>query len=218
MFTGLIQEQGRILSLRTSGAGSSASGRISIQARLTLEGARLGDSIAVDGVCLTIARFGPKGFEADIMSETLSRTKFRFSAAGCPVNLERAILAGEPFGGHIVSGHVDGCGRISESRPAGNAVAVSIDCGADLLRWIIPQGSVALDGASLTVTEKRRDGFSVSLIPRTAAHITLPGKKRGELVHIECDGLMKLALGAEPANRTKADALSLETLRRFGFA
>ena len=217
MFTGIIQEQGRILSIRTSGTGHSASGRISIQARQALEGARLGDSIAVDGVCLTIARFGPKGFEADIMGETLSRTKFRFSAAGCPVNLERAILAGEPFGGHIVSGHADGCGKISRLSRTGVAIAADIDCGADLLRWIAPQGSVALDGASLTVTETRRDGFSVSLIPRTAAHITLPGKKRGELVHIECDGLMKLALGAEPANRTKADALSLETLRRFGF-
>ncbi|HOL18503.1 MAG TPA: riboflavin synthase [Bacillota bacterium] len=183
MFTGIVEEMGRLKAREGSAQGAT----LVIAARKVLEDLKIGDSIAVNGVCLTVTSFDRSSFTAQVMPETLRKTNLELLAPGQPVNLERALALGDRLGGHLVSGHVDGTGTLSWRRPEGNAVIIFIQTPAELLRYIIPKGSVAVDGVSLTVAFVDGKGFSVSLIPHTAALTTLGQKQPGEMVNIETD-------------------------------
>lgn len=179
MFTGIVEEQGIV---RQVGGGTLA-----IRARRVLEGTRPGDSIAVNGVCLTVTALIGGGFSADVMPETLRRSNLGGLAAGDPVNLERAMAADGRFGGHIVSGHIDGTGRIASMRREQNAVWVTVAADPEICRRIVEKGSIAIDGISLTVAAVTAETFSVSIIPHTGAQTTLLGRRPGDVVNLEND-------------------------------
>ncbi len=187
MFTGIIEEIGEVLTQRQA-PGSYVLG---IKARKVLEDVDVGDSIAVDGVCLTVIGHTAEGFDADVMPETLQRSTLASLDPGTPVNLERAMLADGRFGGHIVSGHIDGIGRILEQREDQNAVWLRVSADGNILRYIVEKGSVALDGVSLTVARVLTDAFEVSLIPHTRAQTNLHAKTVGDRLNIECDIIAK---------------------------
>lgn len=212
MFTGIIEEVGKVQSIR-KGRDSAA---VSIGARMILEGIRLGDSIAVNGICLTVTSFSQSGFTADVMHETLNRSSLGSLRAGSPVNLERAMPANGRFGGHIVSGHIDGTGTISAIAKDDNAVWYTVKTGPPILRYIIEKGSVALDGVSLTVAKVHNDGFSVSIIPHTAAQTILSKKRIGDIVNLENDCIAKYVerlLGSQ----SPKTAITTEFLAKHGF-
>lgn len=183
MFTGIIEEIGTIRSIRHD----SRSAVLSIGCRTVLEGTHIGDSIAVNGTCLTVTELGKDWFSADATPETVSRTSLSILRTGSPVNLERALRVGDRLGGHIVSGHVDGTGRIISAIEDENALNLTISCKPELGRYILLKGSVAVDGVSLTVMQKNSHGFSVSIIPHTGTATILLKKRIGDPVNIECD-------------------------------
>ena len=183
MFTGIIEEMGKVAGLSVK----EPSGEIKIAARKVLEGTKIGDSIAVNGVCLTVTKLGVDFFCADIMAETFRRSSLKQLQNGNYVNLERAMAADGRFGGHIVSGHIDGVGEIVSQSKEGNAVWVKIKTPPEILRLIVLKGSICIDGISLTVAKLENDNFSVSIIPHTGGETTLLGKKPGELVNLEND-------------------------------
>lgn len=183
MFTGIIEEMGTVKSLSVR----SESAKIQLVARKILADIRLGDSVAVNGVCLTVASFTPQGFTADVMPETLRRTNLLELKPGQQVNLERALALGGRLGGHLVSGHIDGAGRIRDRRLEENAVSLWITAPPEILRVIVSKGSIAVDGVSLTVADVSHDAFLVSLIPHTAAQTTLGSRAPGETVNLEND-------------------------------
>lgn len=188
MFTGLIEEVGTLQ--RTSPKGEALV--LSISASKVLQGVALGDSIAVNGVCLTVTAFDSRGFMMDVMPETYRHTNLRELTPGSPVNLERAMQAGGRFGGHIVQGHVDGTGVITGRIADANAIRFQIRLHDEShLRYMIPKGSVTVDGISLTVTDTTENGFTVSIIPHTLGETVLQHKKSGDTVNIECDVLGK---------------------------
>ena len=183
MFTGIIEEQGFLIRLQRSGGETV----LVIRADTVLRGTKVGDSIAVNGVCLTVTRINGDGFEADVMPETLRRSSLGRLNPGDPVNLERAMPADGRFGGHIVAGDVDGTGVISSIRNEGNAVLFTISAEPEVLRYIVEKGSVAVDGISLTVARVTPSDFTVSVIPHTRAVTSLSGKKPGDTVNLEND-------------------------------
>lgn len=183
MFTGIIEEVGFLKSLRRSGGGAV----IEIDAKYVLSDVKIGDSIAVNGLCLTVTDFGTDYFTADIMPESLNRSSLGSLIFGDRVNLERAMAAGGRFGGHIVSGHIDGTGRISKIRRDSNAVWYTINADKKILKYVIEKGSIAIDGVSLTVAAVSGTDFSVSVIPHTAENTALPYKKTGDIVNLEND-------------------------------
>lgn len=187
MFTGVIEETGIIHTIR-KGAGSS---QLTIQARKVLEDIKVGDSINTNGVCLTVTAFGPDHFSVDVMPETIRQTSFSMLKQGSAVNLERALRLMDRIGGHLVTGHIDGTGKIVSRWEEDNAVWFKISAGAVILRYIAGKGSVALDGVSLTVTTCDAGGFSVSIIPHTQGVTTLLHRKTGDLLNIECDLIAK---------------------------
>jgi riboflavin synthase len=204
MFTGIVEERGRVVDIV---ALPDEAARIRIEGAVVLSDAGLGDSIAVNGVCLTVAHLDASGdpedradpehavFEADVMRETLVRSSLGALAVGDEVNLERAMAAGGRFGGHIMQGHVDGTGVIRDRQASEHWEVVRISLPADLARYVVPKGSIALDGVSLTVVEtgSEADGpwFSVSLIPTTLADTTLGALPVGATVNLEVDVLAK---------------------------
>ena len=179
MFTGIIEEVGRLKSLD--------GGRIEIFCEKVLEDVKIGDSINTNGICLTVVDFGENFFAADVMPETFRKT----SLADKNFNLERALKIGERFGGHIVSGHIDGVGKILSIRAEGNALLIDVAAENFLLKQIAPKGSVALDGISLTVVDADSENFSVSMIPHTRAVTNFKDKRVGSFVNIETDVLAK---------------------------
>ena len=183
MFTGIIEETGSVARVLQGGT----SGEIKINASCVLEGTRLGDSIAVNGVCLTVTGLYDDGFTADVMPETLRRSNLGMLRSGDKVNLERAMAADGRFGGHIVSGHIDGTGDIVSLRNEGNAVWVRIRAKDEILGLIVEKGSITIDGISLTVATLGSDYFEVSIIPHTGAQTTLLKKKPGDKVNLEND-------------------------------
>jgi riboflavin synthase len=187
MFTGIIEETGIIKAIQ-HGARSS---QITIGASKVLGNIKTGDSINTNGVCLTVTAFGHDYFKVDVMPETLRRTSFNMLNNGSAVNLERALLLSNRLGGHLVSGHVDGTGRIGRRWEEDNAVWLNITADVAILRYIVDKGSVALDGISLTVTSVDARSFSVSLIPHTLNVTTIWQKKTGDLLNIECDIIAK---------------------------
>ncbi|MFH1159816.1 MAG: riboflavin synthase [bacterium] len=187
MFTGIIEEVGSIKEIRRGGRSVS----LIVMARKILEGTRTGDSISVDGVCLTVTSLTANGFTADVMPESMNRTTFRELKSGSRVNLERALQLSDRLGGHIVSGHIDGTGRILERRKDETAEWFRISAHPDLLKYIVEKGSVAIDGISLTVAKVDRTSFSVSIIPHTQEGTTILQKRIGAQVNIECDIVAK---------------------------
>ena len=209
MFTGLIEEQGRVLT-------PPRNGKLSLAASKVTEGLALGDSIAVNGVCLTVSAFSGQRFTADVMPETLHRSNLGELRTGSRVNLERALPATGRFGGHFVSGHIDAVGSLLSVRPVGNALIFSIRAAPALLRGIVEKGSVAIDGISLTVVEVTETLFSVSVIPHTAAVTTLAGKRPGDRLNLETDMISKYVLRAlslsQPSNNTSVNESLLRAL------
>lgn len=187
MFTGIIEEIGKIQGVQKG----SSSAVLSVQASEIMQDIHLGDSIAVNGVCLTVTSIAPSGFTADVMHETLNRSSLGNLRTGSPVNLERAMSANGRFGGHIVSGHIDGTGTVSDIRRDDNAVWYTIKTPSSVLRYIIEKGSITIDGISLTVARAYKDSFSVSIIPHTASLTTLSSRRVGDSVNLENDCIGK---------------------------
>ncbi len=183
MFTGIIEEIGRVTRLERGAKGA----RLTLEAACVLEGTVLGDSIAVNGVCLTVTELTAHGFTADVMAETLRRSSLGALHTGAPVNLERAMAANGRFGGHIVSGHIDGTGTLTRTQREDNAVWLTIETPPALLRYIVEKGSIAIDGVSLTVAQVDTHSFTVSIIPHTGAKTVLLTRRAGDTVNLECD-------------------------------
>lgn len=216
MFTGIVEEMGQIRSI-VRGASSAV---LSIEANLILEDLKIGDSVAVNGVCLTATSIGAGGFTADVMHETLNRSSLGALQKGSHVNLERAMLANGRFGGHIVSGHIDGTGTIGSIQKDDNALWYTILADAKLLRYIVEKGSVTIDGISLTVADVQSDRFAVSLIPHTAKVTVLGEKRTGDIVNLETDIIgkyvEKLLKLAEEDTKQKS-GITMEFLAENGF-
>ena len=215
MFTGIIEEVGTVRQIRRG----RCSAVVEVEARLVMEDLKIGDSVAVNGVCLTVTEKSGRGFQADVMHETLDRSSLAALRPGSPVNLERAMAADSRFGGHIVSGHIDGTGAITQVRRDDNALWYTVEASPALLRYIVEKGSIAMDGISLTVAAVEADRFSVSVIPHTAAVTALGRKRPGDVVNLETDIIgkyvEKLLRPAEPA--APRAGLSLEFLMENGF-
>ncbi|GGA39145.1 riboflavin synthase subunit alpha [Kroppenstedtia guangzhouensis] len=199
MFTGLVEEVGRIGSMDREGDAM----RLSISCKQVLEGVQVGDSVAVNGVCLTVVGFDADQFWTDVMPETINRTNLGQLALGSPVNLERALRAGDRLGGHFVQGHVDGMGRVLTRTPRENAVLFRIEVPAELTRWMVNQGSVAVNGISLTIVTVEPEAFTVSIIPHTLELTQLKETEPGDSVNIECDliGKYVVKLASQQAMR-----------------
>ena len=217
MFTGIIEEIGTIKSINSNGISS----QLCINANKILEDTKIGDSIAVNGVCLTVTSIKSNSFKADVMAETLRRSNLGSLIPQSKVNLERAMPANGRFGGHIVSGHIDGTGTIVETKPEGNAVWIKINCSSNLLKYIIHKGSITIDGISLTVAKVTDSDFSVSIIPHTAANTTLLQKKSGDVVNLENDVVGKYIeklLSFQKIDEQKPQSkITEEFLRQNGF-
>lgn len=215
MFTGIIEEMGTVLEL----AGGAKSAKLSIQADKVLEHTRIGDSIAVNGVCLTVTGLSGHGFTADVMAETLRRSSLGSLKRDSRVNLERAMAADGRFGGHIVSGHIDGTGAVRHLEREDNAVWVTVSADPALLRYIVEKGSIAIDGISLTVARVDAGSFKVSVIPHTAAQTTLLLKKAGDVVNLECDIVGKYIekFTGPVTERKPADGVTMAMLAEHGF-
>lgn len=232
MFTGIVEEKGTVKRI-TSGSSECS---IELYAKKVLEGTQIGDSIAVNGVCLTVTAMGHDWFRADVMPETIRRSSLGDLKSGSKADLERAMAAGGRFGGHIVSGHIDGTGVIKELRHEGNAVWVRITTPQSILRLIVEKGSITIDGISLTVAGLGNDYFEVSVIPHTAAETVLLDKKVGDRVNLENDIVGKYVerlmsaynpngkvAGAGAADASNAESTSgtggitLEFLEKYGF-
>ena len=187
MFTGIIEEVGHVKSLHR-GAKSFT---LEVEASTVMEGTQVGDSIATNGVCLTVTSLTGHGFTADVMPETVQRTALGELSAGSPVNLERALSLQTRLGGHIVSGHIDGTGRISDRRHDDTALWLTVECDSRLLRYIIEKGSITIQGVSLTVARVNDRSFAVSLIPHTQTATTLHQARIGDRVNLENDIIAK---------------------------
>ncbi|ADL08430.1 riboflavin synthase [Thermosediminibacter oceani] len=215
MFTGIIEEVGVVTKL----VGSSSGAMITVSCKKVLEDLRVGDSVAVNGVCLTARDVGNDFFVADVMPETFRSTALSELSAGKRVNLERALKAGGRFGGHIVLGHVDGVGKILKSHPEGNAVVIEIGAPLELMEYVVPKGSVAVDGISLTVQGVKKHGFMISIIPHTLRATALQYKKPGDKVNLETDIIGKYVreflLTMRESDSGKG--LTAEMLKFYGF-
>lgn len=207
MFTGIVEEVGRVK--------SAGRGRLAISAQQVLEGTKPGDSIAVNGACLTVIEIGDSAFSIEVMPETLRRTSLGNLRPGDPVNLERALAVGGRLGGHFVQGHVDGTGKLLSLTPEGGAVLVKVAATTPVLRYVVEKGFIAVEGISLTVVERDSASFTVSLVGFTREHTTLNTKRPGDSVNLEVDIIAKYV--EQLANPGKS-ALTAEFLREHGFA
>ena len=215
MFTGIIEETGT-LRQRVKGEKSSV---LAIEAEKVLEGTQIGDSIAVNGICLTVTSLTDDSFSADVMAETMRRTNLGSQCVGSKVNLERALTPLTRMGGHIVSGHIDGIGKITSYVREDNAVWVTVETEKSLLKYIVEKGSVAIDGISLTVAYVDEICFKVSVIPHTASQTTLITKAVGDSVNLECDVIAKYVeklLNVHSDSRSDGE-ITEEMLIRYGF-
>ena len=187
MFTGIVESLGTVADLedRTDAI------RLRIDAPAVMDDVRPGDSIAVNGVCLTVVDPTPAGFSADVMQETMRRSSLATLASGARVNLERAVRASDRLGGHIVQGHVDGTGTIRSITPEGDGVLMSISAPDEVLRYVVEKGSITVDGVSLTVASREPDGFTIALIPHTMQATTLGPDAVGRRVNLEADVVAK---------------------------
>ena len=211
MFTGIVEEMGVIRGIRKN----RESAVVSVKAGKVLEDLKIGDSVAVNGVCLTVVEFFPGGFGADVMHETLDRSTLGSLKPGSRVNLERAMRADGRFGGHIVAGHVDGTGTIAEIRKDDTAVWYRIRAGDSILRYVVEKGSAAVDGISLTVAAVTERDFSVSVIPHTASETTLGERRTGDTVNLETDIIGKYV--ERFLSRSPGSGITREFLSQYEF-
>lgn len=216
MFTGIVEELGIIRKLHVSGH----SGSIEIEAHKILQNTNVGDSIAVNGICLTVTALGKDFFTADVMAETVRRSSLKNATSGDFVNLERAMAADGRFGGHIVSGHVDGTGTILSMKREENAVWVTISASPSIMKFIVEKGSVCLDGISLTVAAVGESDFKVSVIPHTGEETTLLKKKAGNTINIENDIIGKYVdrlLNFKDNSPSDGGGITMDFLRKYDF-
>ena len=220
MFTGIIEGLGTIAKIRPSDRGK----RLLIDADFPLDQTKIGDSIAISGVCVTVIIIAGKRFEIDISPETIAKTTFGTAKIGDRVNLERALRLSDRIDGHLVSGHIDGIGTIKDKKRTGNAIIVVIDVPEFLSRYMIMKGSVAVDGISLTINNRARDCFDVSIIPHTAKMTTIGLKKAGDYINIETDMIGKYIenfIAEKPANNIKKEtgqpSVDMQFLTKTGF-
>ncbi len=220
MFTGLVEDLGRIVALTPLPKKSGQ--RLRLQARLFDEVLPLGASLAVDGACLTVVSAQPGEVEVEAGPETLARTTLGGFAVGQPVHLERALRLGDRLGGHLVTGHIDGCGEVAATAQRGDNWDLRIACAADILRYIVEKGAIAVDGVSLTVNTVDEGGFGVSLVPYTQTRIGLHKKRVGARVNLEVDLIGKyvyklLLPYAKDEGGGERGGLTLEKLKENGF-
>ena len=223
MFTGIIEEIGKIKGIN-KGRSSAV---LEISASKVLEDVQLGDSIAVNGVCLTVTEFGESWFKVDVMHESMNRSSLSVLKSGSHVNLERAMAANGRFGGHIVSGHVDGMGTVRSVERDDNAVWYNISAAPQIMKYIVEKGSITIDGISLTVAKVGKDNFSVSIIPHTLKETILAEKKPGDVVNLENDMIGKyverfVSIGAASLydgqfEEKKESGITMEFLAKNGF-
>ena len=216
MFTGIIEEIGTVRRIEHGAKGA----RLTIQANTVLEDTRIGDSIATNGVCLTVVSMTGDSFSADVMAESLRRSSLGTLQGGSPVNLERAMAANGRFGGHIVAGHVDGVGTVQRITRDDNAIWYTIAAGPEILRYVVEKGSITIDGISLTVAKVDRQSFAISAIPHTAAVTVLADRKVGDLVNLETDIIGKYVeklLSPPQESPAPASGITKEFLTRYGF-
>ena len=219
MFTGIIEGLGTIKEIRPAGQGK----QLALGADFVLDETRVGDSIAVNGVCLTVVALAKRRFHADVSPETLAKTTLGKAKIGDRVNLERALRLSDRIGGHLVAGHVDGLGSIKQKKKVGNAIVLAINVPESITRYMIEKGSVAVDGISLTVNHSRRDGFNVSVIPHTAKMTTVDLYQVGDRVNIEADMIGKyverVLLGMQSSYKKDktGNAVDVQLLARTGF-
>ncbi|MCP4681415.1 MAG: riboflavin synthase [Desulfobacterales bacterium] len=221
MFTGIIEGLGTVKHIRSQGLGKT----LTIEADFELDRSKVGDSIAVNGACLTAVSISGKRFEADVAPETLSRTTLERAKIGERVNLERALCFSDRLDGHLVSGHIDGVGSIKKRTNKGNAIIISIGAPESLTHYMILKGSVAVDGISLTINSWSQNSFDVSIIPHTAGLTSVGFKRIGEPVNIETDMIGKYVerfISINPAKNTgepmdKGTSIDMEFLAKAGF-
>ena len=215
LFTGIVEEKGKVKSIQRGAASS----RVTIEGSVIFGDLKLGDSVAVNGVCLTASQILGNTFTADVMHETLKRSNLGNLAIGDRVNMERAMSAGGRFGGHIVSGHIDGTGIIRGKKKDDNAVWLTIATSAKILRLIVEKGSITMDGISLTVTAVAEGEFSVSVIPHTAINTTLLDKRAGDTVNLENDIIGKYVeqLLGRASQKEKDSKITRDFLLHNGF-
>lgn len=218
MFTGLIEEVGTIQNVRRG----TRSCVLTIGCKKVLEGSQIGDSIAVNGVCLTVTNMGGSYYTADVMAETMNRSSLGQLSTGASVNLERAMPANGRFGGHIVSGHIDGTGTVQSIEPEDNAIWYTIVAKPNLLRYIVEKGSITIDGISLTVAYVDEHCFKVSIIPHTQQVTALHDRGVGDIVNLECDIIgkyvEKLLQPAAAEEETKKEiGITEDFLKKYGF-
>jgi riboflavin synthase len=219
MFTGIIEGLGTITAVRPFGEGR----RLAIQSDFPLTSAKIGDSIAINGACLTAVSLSGARFEVDVSPETIEKTTLKNAKSGDRVNIERALSLSGRLDGHLVSGHIDGTGQISHMNKKSNAILIGVSISKSVARYIIPKGSVAVDGISLTINVCDQSSFEVSIIPHTAEVTTLGLKKIGDLVNIETDMIGKyvekfLTSGRNVGNHENArNSVDMEFLLKTGF-
>jgi riboflavin synthase len=218
MFTGIIEEIGTV----NNSNMAAGSGELKVAARLILDDAKLGDSIAVNGVCLTITRINGTEISFDVSAETLRRSNLGTLKRGNRVNLERALAADGRFGGHMVSGHIDGTGTLIEKRDEGNAVIFTFQAPPTIMHYLIEKGSIAIDGISLTIAGLNNDSFNVAVIPHSLQQTTLGANKIGAIVNLENDLIAKYIEKLIPPGKDKnsksKSGLNLNMLQKHGFA
>lgn len=211
MFTGIIEEIGRVERLHSIPEGKL----LQIQAQKILTDLSLGDSVAIDGVCLSVAQLNSSSFSVLAVEETLDRTTFGQIKVGTSVNLERAMSASSRFGGHFVQGHIDGTGQIVSIRNIGEAARMSIQIPSELSQFIVEKGSIAINGVSLTIARKKMTLIEIALIPLTLENTNLGQKREGEWVNIEVDILSKYVVNL--LKPTAAELLSVEKIEEWGY-
>lgn len=212
MFTGIVEELGGVKALKRE-AGAA---RLTISASTVLQGTAIGDSICVNGVCLTVVAMSSSEFSADVAVETLKVTNLGELKIGTKVNLERALQLSARIGGHLVSGHVDAVGSIKGKREEGNGWRIFVEAPDTILRYVIKKGSIAVDGISLTVADLEKTGFSIAMIPHTAKLTTLGFKSTGDSVNLEVDIIGKYV--ERLLSGRVENGVSLDLLKKTGFA
>lgn len=213
MFTGIVEEIGTIQKINWG----SNSAKLSIQAKKILEDIKIGDSIATNGICLTVTAYSESSFEVDVMPETMKRTTLKQLSVGDLVNLERAMQLKDRFGGHIVSGHIDGIGEIRRITPYDNAILYKIKIDSKLSKYVIEKGSITIDGISLTVISIQNDLVELSIIPITQRDTILKDKLVGEYVNVECDMVGKY-IEKLVNTKEKKQKVDMEFLAQNGFS
>ena len=216
MFTGIIEELGTIRGVSLTKDG----GELQIAATTVLGGTKLGDSIAVNGTCLTVTKLEKDGFTAFVMAESLRRTNLGSLKRGSVVHLERAMAADGRFGGHMVTGHIDGQGTFLSQKPEGQAIVLTIGADPEILSGIVEKGSIAIDGTSLTVMDVSKDSFRVGIIPHTGGHTALLDRPKGYACNLETDVIGKYIqkfLAKNTESTPKKSTLTMDFLRENGF-